>query len=720
MALVAGTARLELTAVGGTRLVVLQASASDADRGSRIDFTLTHSTTGVTPPAVPQTLLARIYIDGVPDAHGTITQLLEVALPADPGSYPNQFSIWLTHNLTSGGSLRLGTLQMYLLMERTMVGTYNVSTTLNANTPGAGNTLTRRDQGYIRSNPLPASRAVVTLSNVAAGGAKDAPADYLETLHHRITLPVPAYDDPDFGFTHGLVRDTAGTTIASQTTNGAGAATHDASFTINDTFDRALSTVRGTATARNAGLTGLPWILVTETPDTITVDPRVYFRTLQQENVSRYTTAPEGEFALDQVSRQMLNSDLSYLLKKATTARGRTVTSALAWVEGLRDGAGQLADRTRAVATGNLPAESRPGGGGVSSGWGYPSVAPGWMVWSEAKPGGTWVYDVRSISTAGATAAGMVVDADRFLTMLAQHPRYTVVAGAGHPAAVNQSEHWHPGDALLIGAALFDRQTLTLATPDDGTQGTPVPSVVIGRFNTAIGAAQYLAADLTWKTLATPSVAYQWPLMASPGDPRVRIMQLSAAQTVGFSNATLFFIATLGLGGTPYPGNASLDAPGPASPHGRSFVVMTSGGPVVKGAHFTPGMHFQAGLSVVDTITNTVVQVNGFKQIAILRLQDGGLNAGRGEYLAADGTTWVPIVDNTTQLHYHDLTESRPGSGIYLKTWLPAQTADWGEYDIFTIGRVKHDFFEYGNCLKEISVGKPYNHDRFRINPLHI
>lgn len=160
---------------------------------------------------------------------------------------------------------------------------------------------------------------------------------------------------------------------------------------------------------------------------------------------------------------------------------------------------------------------------------------------------------------------------------------------------------------------------------------------------------------------------------------------------------------------TTYTGSNSLDAPGAANPHGRAYQVMTSGGLTSKPDHWSPGETFQAGLAVIDMKTSKAVPIDGYKQVALFRLQDGGTAAGYGEFLAADGT-WQPLTDTAT-VAFHDVSETRPGSSVYIRNF--TDTASWGTYDIFVLGRCKVGFFEFNNYVSEIGVGGVNKHSGY-------
>lgn len=141
-----------------------------------------------------------------------------------------------------------------------------------------------------------------------------------------------------------------------------------------------------------------------------------------------------------------------------------------------------------------------------------------------------------------------------------------------------------------------------------------------------------------------------------------------------------------------------------------AVVVLAGGGPTAKPAHFTAGQPFQVGLTVVNVITAHRQPVDAdaggpLAFVALLRLQDTGPNAGLAEYLDA-ALTWQPLPAGVVvDITYHRVPETQAGSGVYSRSWTAAQTAGWGDYDIFTIAKARVGGTDYGNYMQVPVLG---------------
>lgn len=537
--------------------IATNTGTTDFQRGSQVTLDFIHNNGGLAPPGPPTTVEIRVYIDGTPGSHGSMTQVgTTMTLTSPAANTIHSVSFWLTQTGTSGTANRIGTLQIHLRVIRSgqPTGNYDVSSTADFNTPPTGYPVTVRDQGYIRSNPLGSEVTQVFLSNVAQQGAKNTPAAFNDTLFHRTLLPVTPWNDSDFGVTAAVQRPNLSNVVTSAVT-GTGQAQLDASWPINSTFDRALTTYTGTATVRTSSLTGIAWAnLGSIQTDTITADPRWTFRTLFQVNTSRFTTAGEGEFFLDQTSRQMLASDMGYLLKKATNARGQAITGAQQWTENFSDAGGQLGLTDRTVRTDNQSGVGRPGGLGINSGWGYPSSGGPWRVWSETKPGGGWLYRVTSIS---GQPTDMIVDPDQTVTMLAVNPDLFVLSAMGNALTSGTGDHWTEGKPLLAGVGVWSSTSANLIAAD----ASPTPTVVLLRFNTAVGKVQFLNASNVWTNLDPGTAIHRWPLSQGQADNRVWITTF--ATTTGWGDYDISGLFRVFVNATPYQTRFPLEVVSP-------------------------------------------------------------------------------------------------------------------------------------------------------------
>lgn len=654
----------------------------DISPATSINMWLRQSTSGATPPDMANQVIVSLYeadtntlLDSVTVSPST-TQTLVTLHPTDTG--------------LETGTPVIGDYRLVVRAVRTSVGTYDVNSDANG------------DSGIVRINPD--SMIIQAWHNGIAN-----PASWGDNIEVNIDLS-HGYNlaRPHRQFDIEVRNSTTDVLYAARRTEGTDP--KNAIIVVDDRFPAAevganIDTLAVSVPSAIAP-TSEPdavWVLIpVGTPDRvdgkkvrkgpIPVDASV--------NVDHHLQINDNDPAIakDMSPKQRLVSDLGFVGFRLANARDEGLNGIEAR-EVLRDQRGLVAPAIDRIVT------TAPFLG--QDGWSA-SLAS----WDSALPGGIWQHEVTITTLAADTSE---VNGTEPYTLLAINPNLQVVVGAGHPDAAIQSEHWHPGDTLLIGTAVYDAAHKHLEPVDTDIP----PTVVIGRFHTATGQAQYLTDQYTWVHLGGAASAYEHPLVQSAGDPRVWLTQLPPAITQGFSNATLFFIATLHVEGTPYNGIGDLDAPGPASPHGRSYEVMTSGGPVVKGDHWSPGDTFQAGLAVIDMATGGTVTVDGYKEIALVRLQDSGLNAGRGEFLEADGLTWTPMLTGAS-VYFHPLAETRPdGSDVYIKNF--TDTADWGDYDIFTLGRAKVGFFEFHNFMKEIGVGPHNQHaapDGYSIDPI--
>lgn len=182
---------------------------------------------------------------------------------------------------------------------------------------------------------------------------------------------------------------------------------------------------------------------------------------------------------------------------------------------------------------------------------------------------------------------------------------------------------------------------------------------------------------------------------------------------------------------------ADVDADGYLVGSSSSFVMtvadpritrVASGGPTLKAGHFSAGRAFQAGVFTIKAGTRTRVIPDlvdpadatlGRKvYVGIGRFQDAGANAGYAEFLEADGTTWTAVTSDAQVIPYHQCSETRPGSGAYVKTWTAEQTASWGEFDLFVLAEIVVDGTPYGISDKEVSVGASNDHAGYALDAL--
>lgn len=667
--------RIGLTSVADASTVGDDPADWDHSESTSIAFQWTSETSGLTPPGSPDSIEFTLY-----DANST-TVVIDSVTFNSPGT-----GGIVTMNPTSDGSSTggpvIGDMRLRIRAVRTSVGTYDI------------NSDDQNTKGVIRVNP---TSATFTLTH---DGVTD-PASLLDFVKFEADHSARYRTTNNKTYNLEYIKDGTTTLFANRFAYGTSSfnAISDRSTQVDKAFPKEPFNLTvdfsvATSTIAPDSEPSATWIVLpTGSPTSvgpIPVDAGIDVHHHMQANDSVINPT------LDIANKQRLNADLGFVGFRLLNARGEGI-NAMETIQTLQDNNNLVAPViNRTVTTTTVNGED---------GW-SPSLA----AWDSQLPGGSWTHQVDVQTYAG---VDMEVNPTETFTLLAINPNYAVIVGGGHTDAVNQPEHWRPGDDLLVGVALFDRTKGTLTPVQDGTGGTTAPYVVIGRFNVTFGVAQYLESDFTWVNLSSTAEAYRWPLAQSAGDPNVWIMTIAGANTTTWNPSSLYFLGNVAVGGTPYAGIAEMDILGSSSPHGKQYEVLTGGGPTDKAEHWSPGMPFQAGLSVMDMENASLVAVDGFKEIAVFRLQDGGLNAGYGEYLEADGVTWTPLTGAET-IYFHPVTETRPGSSIYTKTW--SDTSSWGNYDIFTLGRVKVGLFEFHNYLKEPGVGVANKHGGYKFD----
>lgn len=514
--------RLDDTATHITTFLqwISTAAVEQTAEGGSVVITTERTVLGATPPGDPATLTLSLYND----AGALITSF---ALNTTAASQTSTF--FFTDTGLTGGVARHGTVEIALRATRTNVVAYDVESDGSPNTQPAGFD-SHLDRGYI----IGTTTKTHAFSNVSAGGAKNNPAEYDESLFLRVTLGSISY----------VARALATVLSAgslSGNTNSTTAVIHDVTFTnvVDDRFTAGVTNVTATVTAPNATLTGLPYTVFTATTaDSINVDPRL--------TASHHFQVDDNAFGIAKnvTSKSMLSTQSGFLWTIFKTARtlagvnGLTVTQTLTPVN-----PGTAASQAGATSTQDSQA-------GVSVR----------LDWTASKPGGTWNKAVDITAPADIDADTHLITGTDVLTMLAPDPRLRVVVGAGPYGTSADDDHWHPGNALLVGLAVVNSETLAVLTPD----ASPAPSLILGRFNQTLGRAEYLDSDLIWKA-TNGATLYAWPLAASAGDAQTFIKVF--ANTTSFNTADLFFIGKASVGGTPYSGPASIGVAGASNGH---------------------------------------------------------------------------------------------------------------------------------------------------------
>ena len=135
--------------------------------------------------------------------------------------------------------------------------------------------------------------------------------------------------------------------------------------------------------------------------------------------------------------------------------------------------------------------------------------------------------------------------------------------------------------------------------------------------------------------------------------------------------------------------------------------VVVGAGPTTKSRHFTPGQTFQAGISAINVDTGKRLSIDASgAYVALFRNQDGGANAGYGEFLDSD-LVWKRV-DAAATIYFWPCTETIAGNTqVWIKTFTASQTSGWGTYDIFLIGKAIIGGVPYGSHEQGEVVG-PY------------
>ena len=234
---------------------------------------------------------------------------------------------------------------------------------------------------------------------------------------------------------------------------------------------------------------------------------------------------------------QRLISDLGFYSVKISNQRSQGVDG-VSVTDRLRDDADLVSEisRTDTTATTNGNA-------------GYLPL----KAWDSQLPGGGWDHWTDSGSHNGNTfekARSGAGTAD--YTLLAIDPNLSVIPGAGPKATADDGDHWHPGEDLLVGIAVYNGATKTTEAVDVDGGGNPRAYVVIGRFNTTLGRAEYLEADHQTWTAINGGTAIEHQLAESAGDSQTYVLTIDAADTGTWNEADLFIIGIAYVNSTPY------------------------------------------------------------------------------------------------------------------------------------------------------------------------
>lgn len=501
------------------------AVVQDTAAGASVDITVTQTSGGTAPPGVANTLTLTLYND----AGSSIR-----AFTLTPGSASQTVTFHFTGDGTSTGAARAGTVEIAIRATRTDVATYDVESDGTPDAPGTGNSSTL-DRGWIRGT----TTSTTTLSNVALGGAKLAPAEYDESLFVRTTLGANLY------VARALTTAVSGATPAlSASTNSTTTGPWDATFTtvVDERFPAAVTTVATSLTVPNATLTGLADTVLTATNDSMTVDPRPDAEShLWQTDDDQFGTPPMSKH---NVAKSALVSSYSGMAFRLVRARTRTGIDGLSTTVTLDPrSAGANIVRTSTTAT----------RGGQA----------GWTELAQLGPfviGGQWDATLTITAPADIDAPGYVVSHADVVTILAQDPRILLRGYVNK--TTTEKRHFTEGDPVVINLTVVE---LTTHTRIDPARVTDVKMAVL-RYRASDDRMEYLNADLSGWTLWEPTAAAATlDLAPSSNDPRNYIRHVT--NTTGWNRDLMALLFSCKVDGTPYSGFTSREEVGAANDH---------------------------------------------------------------------------------------------------------------------------------------------------------
>lgn len=490
------------------RTLICTADVQDTPAGGSVSLTIFLQTTTnvLAPPAAPTSMSVSIFVDNLGGA--AVRSYFWGANVISPQTFH------FTVDGQAASAARAGLLRIRVRMANTagLASThYDVTSDSSQfgspadSTPaGFGVDAPNTHMGYIRGT----TTAVTTLN-------QDSHA-YGDTISTTTVLGAPFYTTRAVTVKVGAL---AAITSALATNN------HTTAQGVTDNrFPLAASSLATVTTFPNAALVSTPFtVATTMTEDNTALDPRLTFAHLHQDNDNVYGTPP----MVKDKGAQVLASALPFLNGRVTRADG-TGVNGISWTTTLRD-ANLLVDAI------TRPTTSETKGG--EAGWGA-----SFLVWDKDKPTGVW--NKTNVITGPAGAVGLGTNAAKAYTLVAPDPNYRMLVAGGPATADTDSRHLTPGVPLLVGVAVFNTATNMTVELDSN----PAPSVAIGRFNLALGRAEFLDSDMAWKA-ATGAAVYYWPCTVSPGDPNAWTALI--ADTSGFSVSDLFVVGKATIAGVP-------------------------------------------------------------------------------------------------------------------------------------------------------------------------
>lgn len=331
--------------------------------------------------------------------------------------------------------------------------------------------------------------------------------------------------------------------------------------------------------------------------------------------------------------------------------------------------------------------------------------------WDSQLPGGLWTDAVTITGPPEAVGLEFEPTEQWALTAVNSDLAPFVAAGpSGRPG-----DHVVPGEAFQVVIGCINASTGMNVAIDANTAEAII--VRLQHEGANQGFAEYLAADGTWQLLRANDIdaAYGHPVAETRPGSGVYVVTWTGVETAAWGVHDIALTGRFKVNGTPYISTSKEIVVGPHSSHANQYLIVTAGGPTELDDHWSAGMTFQAGLGLIDVETGATIEPDGYREIALVRLQNEGTNAGLGETLLADGITWASINANGG-LAWHAVTETRPDSSTFVKNF--TDTAGWGNFDVFVAARAKHGTRVYSNIAKEIGVGGKNEHSHHEVDPV--
>lgn len=528
MAVVSRIATLVVSGVTGSRTWVATAATQDTAAGGSVVVTVTVATTGLTPPAVADSLELECRIDN----GGTSVRLFALT----PGLASQTATFHFTANGAAGGGDRCGTIRLRIRAVKTTGGptnTYDVNSDTGG-TPPTTFAVTQTDQGWIRGT----TTATPATSNVGYGGALPAPYAYDDSIFFRLTLGATP-------FASAPVTLRVGSVLSQSVSDADSVFEHTFAGVCDERFAAASTTHACDGAPGNAALTGLAWTVLAQTAQTATVDPRLTATHLFQLDDNSYGAPPLSK---NVASGLRLASSQAFLATRFTNARAEGVN-------GVTHSMTLTPVKPGTPSSASGVASSTQGG---QAGW-----SATFLAWSSALPGGTWNKAVAITAPADIDDPAYLVGGAAAYTLVASNPAYLVRTYLTN--LTNDARHAQAGDTLRQTAWVLDTSTAVRLTADVGT----VTCFVV-RYNGTTGRLEYLISDTdntaaAWTPWDAASTIPSYAMAVSGLD--ARLYEKTFAATAGWGLIDVIVGVAMKIDGAPYAGFMDREILSPANGH---------------------------------------------------------------------------------------------------------------------------------------------------------